>query len=374
MEEFALGCIPSPEDERDYLAKDYITMGVRPMTYFPDKIAPILSQGFVGSCVSHTLATVKWYQERRERLSEQEYSTDFTYHNRRSTDHQEKGLIVREGLKNFVEDGTVLKKYLPTNTEYPDATTKTIVVALKGLAKEYKSDKYVRTYDPMELCDSIYQYGAALIAIKDYISFQGFVLRHEDDCMLPMPNTQTEPFLGYHAVTAIGYDTDGLWIQNSHGNLWGWNGIAKIPWDYPITEMWTIVDHKKNWDILSMTVDSKDLYVNGKLSFMDVPPIIVENRTFTPARYVAENLGAKVIWGSKKRTVTIEHPDNISIVMTIGSKTAIVNGTPVNMDVAPFIHNNRTYTPARFVAEYLRADVEYLDKERKVVIRKERKG
>ncbi len=37
--------------------------------------------------------------------------------------------------------------------------------------------------------------------------------------------------LGMHAVAVIGYDADGIWIQNSLGPCWGRKGIARLTWD-----------------------------------------------------------------------------------------------------------------------------------------------
>ena len=67
--ERGFGAVLSPHDSRDYQAKDYITMGVRPLSYFPDFEIPVLDQGSVGSCVAHALATLKYCQEHRERKS-----------------------------------------------------------------------------------------------------------------------------------------------------------------------------------------------------------------------------------------------------------------------------------------------------------------
>lgn len=37
--------------------------------------------------------------------------------------------------------------------------------------------------------------------------------------------------LGMHAVAVIGYDHEGIWIQNSLGPRWGRGGIARLTWD-----------------------------------------------------------------------------------------------------------------------------------------------
>ena len=36
--------------------------------------------------------------------------------------------------------------------------------------------------------------------------------------------------IGGHAVFLAGYDSDTVWICNSWGTAWKWNGFAKLPW------------------------------------------------------------------------------------------------------------------------------------------------
>ena len=48
-----------------------------------------------------------------------------------------------------------------------------------------------------------------------------------------------------------------------------------------------------------------------------------------------------------------------TIVLTIGSTQASVNGEVVSFDVAPFIKDGRTFVPLRFVSEQLGAKVSY---------------
>lgn len=93
-----------------------------------------------------------------------------------------------------------------------------------------------------------------------------------------------------------------------------------------------------------------------------------------PARFVAESLGAKVEWNEENEVVTVtgknEKDEVVKIVITIGSKTAQVNGGNIELDSPAFIENDRTYTPIRFISEQLGASVEWLESEQKVIIRK----
>lgn len=62
--------------------------------------------------------------------------------------------------------------------------------------------------------------------------------------------------------------------------------------------------------------------------------------------------------------------ENVTILITIGAATAKVNGKEIKLDSPAFIENNRTYTPIRFISENLGTSVEWIEKEQKVIITK----
>ena len=132
--------------------------------------------------------------------------------------------------------------------------------------------------------------------------------------------------------------------------------------DVTLTAKWVGVSRA-----LIMTIDSKIASAFGKTVENDVAPIIVKDRTMLPARFVAENLGAKVEWNAEKRQATITG-NGVTIVLTIDSTTATVNGKAVTLDSPAFIQNDRTYTPVRFIAEALGAQVEWNETTRQAVI------
>ncbi len=92
-----------------------------------------------------------------------------------------------------------------------------------------------------------------------------------------------------------------------------------------------------------------------------------EGRTYVPARFVAESLGAKVVWNEATGTVTITDGDT-NIVLVVDSTTAYVNGKAVKMDASAFIADGRIFTPCRFVAEQLGANVEWDEATRTITI------
>lgn len=89
---------------------------------------------------------------------------------------------------------------------------------------------------------------------------------------------------------------------------------------------------------------------NGMTKVMDAAPYIKNDRTYVPMRYLGETIGAEVLWDATARTVTLVQ-DGDEVVFTIGSTTYTINGEANVADVAPEITNDRTMLPARFVAE-----------------------
>ncbi len=109
------------------------------------------------------------------------------------------------------------------------------------------------------------------------------------------------------------------------------------------------------------------LNVNGASVISDVAPVIIKERTMIPARAVFENLGATVEWEESARLVTISLGSS-TVKLTIDSKTAFVNGVQVPMEVPALIVNERTVIPVRFVAESLKCQVGWEDDTRTVFI------
>ena len=60
--------------------------------------------------------------------------------------------------------------------------------------------------------------------------------------------------------------------------------------------------------------------------------------------------------------------EEITILINIDSDTAYVNGKEVKLDSPAFIENDRTYTPIRFISEELGADVKWFENTQRVVI------
>jgi hypothetical protein len=57
--------------------------------------------------------------------------------------------------------------------------------------------------------------------------------------------------------------------------------------------------------VLHFFIGNPVYLVNSLSKTMDTSPLIVENRTFLPIRYVAEELGVAVAWNQSDQKVTI---------------------------------------------------------------------
>ncbi len=73
---------------------------------------------------------------------------------------------------------------------------------------------------------------------------------------------------------------------------------------------------------------------------------------------------------SEKMITVLYNPKTMKIILSVGSKTALVNEKKEKMDVAPFIdkRSNRTLVPVRFVVEFLGGNVSWNRSTRTVTV------
>ncbi|NLO89054.1 MAG: copper amine oxidase N-terminal domain-containing protein [Clostridia bacterium] len=151
---------------------------------------------------------------------------------------------------------------------------------------------------------------------------------------------------------AIKYDRDGLWEDE--------NSIA----DVIVANVGTPAGVGISKAVF--TIGSTTYTIDGVEQTMDVAPYIKDSRTYLPVRYVGKALGISdqnILWSNK--TATFIKGDRV-VQVTIGSKTMLVNGAKVEMDVAPEIVNGRTMLPIRWVGVAFGANLSW-DNETKTV-------
>ena len=105
---------------------------------------------------------------------------------------------------------------------------------------------------------------------------------------------------------------------------------------------------------------------------MDAASYIANNRTYVPIRYIANACGVSdsdIVWSDANRTVTLTGKNTV-VKLTVGSNIIQTSTGTVTADVPVVIKDNRTYLPARFVANAFGADVTWDNATRTVTIAK----
>jgi hypothetical protein len=98
------------------------------------------------------------------------------------------------------------------------------------------------------------------------------------------------------------------------------------------------------------------IYVQEKELQFDAAPYIENDRTMVPLRALSEALGFQVKYDAADKRITLVK-DRDEIVLWIGSTKVLVNGKEQVAEVAPVVRDDRTFVPLRFIAENLGAQV-----------------
>jgi hypothetical protein len=98
-------------------------------------------------------------------------------------------------------------------------------------------------------------------------------------------------------------------------------------------------------------------------------PLLINGRTMLPIRKIIEALGGAVEWDDAERQVKIFIDDD-EIILTIGDNNIAINGNNKRIDTAPVIIGARTFTPLRFVVENIGCTVDWIGEDNTVIVRK----
>ncbi len=110
--------------------------------------------------------------------------------------------------------------------------------------------------------------------------------------------------------------------------------------------------------VMKLQIGNSNAIVNGVVVSLDAPPVIINNRTLVPLRFISESFGANVEWDPVLRIVDVSF-NGTTIKLQINNKLASVNGKKVILDSPPQIINGRTMVPLRFIVESFSAHVEW---------------
>lgn len=98
--------------------------------------------------------------------------------------------------------------------------------------------------------------------------------------------------------------------------------------------------------------------LNDEPLVFDVPPQIIDGCTLVPMRTIFEALGANVEWHAETRTITAVKT-NRQIIMEAENKFIHINSETIELEVPPMIIEERTLVPIRAVSESLNCTVDW---------------
>ncbi|QQT91777.1 leucine-rich repeat protein [Peptoniphilus harei] len=93
--------------------------------------------------------------------------------------------------------------------------------------------------------------------------------------------------------------------------------------------------------LIGMNLYYKNIDGKDELFEMDVAPFIENDRTMMPLRYVAEALSCDVKWDNKTRTASFTKDGVTASIQIDGDEIVLSNGEKVKMDSKPIIKNDR---------------------------------
>ncbi|MBR6756052.1 MAG: copper amine oxidase N-terminal domain-containing protein, partial [Peptococcaceae bacterium] len=123
-------------------------------------------------------------------------------------------------------------------------------------------------------------------------------------------------------------------------------------------------------NVVELQIDRNSMIKDGQEVAIDTAPLIKDNRTMVPIRFVSEALGGEVIWvddGNDYQIAYVIYKENL-LELPINEKMIYVNGEGKALDVPSQVIQDRTMVPLRAIVEGLGMTVEYKDKTREIII------
>ena len=230
------GCLPSPEDERDYpcsMAMEIDENTEELPREFEVWTSPVENQGTTGNCVAQALAAIVESEYHRLNSDTEEYSVGYIYGNRLKEGlPKSSGMYPRAACEAMIDYGDVTKAVFECTDEVPDVINEfeKVYAGIKDKAwcpfGEYVRLSKKKTDDIKRF---IYKYRIPVLVAVDA------------SCISPMSK-------GNHAVIVYGWDWDNsLKIQNSWGKR-----CSKVMINIDdVKEAWGLVPKKKEFTDVS---------------------------------------------------------------------------------------------------------------------------
>ena len=121
-----------------------------------------------------------------------------------------------------------------------------------------------------------------------------------------------------------------------------------------------------SFNITTFANSEISIFYNNQTLEFSVAPEIINDVTMVPLRDIFESMGYTIEWDNETKTVTGEKDIN-TIKLTIGERIGHSNGNQITIP-APIIKNDYTLVPLRFVAESSGSTVEWNESSKTISI------
>ena len=302
------------------------TVAVRPMApgaaALPQSVdltpwaAPIGNQGAVGSCVAWTIAhgMLGWYMNRAG--TPQSFAPMYMYSqiNAWGAYGQDGGAYATDAMKVVLSQGNdVRSNYWQGDYDWVTQPTD----AERTSAKRFKYENlkhsvlFARQPGIGGTLDNVNAIKQALangqpvaIALPVRDGFERMSYQY------PVDNDTTSPWRGLHEVLALGYNDQGLLIQNSWGTGWGLAGYGRLSWNKVQQDVYeaVVADSGNALPVCSIGVNARRVPASG--GFLSATAYCAGNPTSykwkingadagttpTISATLGANTGARQIW------------------------------------------------------------------------------
>lgn len=223
----------SPEDSRDWVLESIVnyTGELEPEYSCSKYLGKVLNQGEYPTCAAHSAVCIKQYQEKKDIDYKNSFSTMFVYNNRTNQDSD--GMYGRDVMNILYKYGVCKKSMLKYGVMMKPEE---IPRECYEHAKNFKIKGYAKINTIKGVKIALKLYGPCYISVPTY----------NTGIMMWKPQYRGQKSTGGHAMTIIGYNTEGFIIRNSWGKTWGDKGHCTFPYeDFGHQwEIWTLVDDK----------------------------------------------------------------------------------------------------------------------------------
>lgn len=245
-----------------------------------------------------------------------------------------KGMYLRDAADIVYNEGAFFTRDFGIRQEVPQIT-KTV--------KRFKQEhpdlvEYAKTFcvEGYAFCDTDEEVKTALkngMPVLVAYDVEGSMYNPDKNGYVKYP--QKGRYYGSHCMVIVGWTSDDHWIVlNSWGS--GENGKGALYIDFRELRTTTIslsdniVPIKNKCGVIELTIGSKIATIADTVEdlsnpqkrkdiTLEVAPYIKNNRTFIPVRFVADALGASVEWDAETGTATLRSEENI-IKLTTNDK------------------------------------------------------